>query len=252
MLKFFRSIRKRLVAQGKVKNYLLYAAGEILLVVVGILLALQVNNWNEAGKRQKLVSRITKTLNDETTANLKAIRTSNAYRKKLVRELKNDRHLINKMPLNALPFDATNDQQLTSFISADIAASGAFPGKIEVIRAGKNRFLKLGDRANRIVIENDTLKIFGTGNIQLKSADISNHTWTLAQASNAITDMDYDLVNLLGKLNVLHISYQSTAEKAVTILYTGEASVLSILEDMLWLERDLERIYEEILVAIDR
>ncbi|MBK7871753.1 MAG: hypothetical protein IPJ74_14280 [Saprospiraceae bacterium] len=53
MLKFFRSIRRRLLDSGKVKRDALYAIGEILLVVIGILIALQVNNWNEGKKDRK-------------------------------------------------------------------------------------------------------------------------------------------------------------------------------------------------------
>lgn len=47
MIKFFRHIRHRLVFESKFSRYLLYAIGEIILVVIGILIALQVNNWNE-------------------------------------------------------------------------------------------------------------------------------------------------------------------------------------------------------------
>jgi hypothetical protein len=47
MLRFFRTIRKKLIEQDNVRKYLLYAIGEILLVVIGILIALQVNNWNQ-------------------------------------------------------------------------------------------------------------------------------------------------------------------------------------------------------------
>ncbi len=47
MLRFFRQIRQRLLTDNKFSKYLLYAVGEILLVVIGILIALQVNNWNE-------------------------------------------------------------------------------------------------------------------------------------------------------------------------------------------------------------
>ncbi|GAB5410293.1 MAG: hypothetical protein BalsKO_26580 [Balneolaceae bacterium] len=47
MLRFFSQIRKKLMEQNKVRTYLLYAIGEIALVMIGILLALQVNNWNE-------------------------------------------------------------------------------------------------------------------------------------------------------------------------------------------------------------
>lgn len=50
MLKFFRTIRKKLIEQNKVRNYFLYALGEIFLVVIGILIALQINNWNERAK----------------------------------------------------------------------------------------------------------------------------------------------------------------------------------------------------------
>ena len=47
MLKFFRKIRQKLLSENKFNKYLLYAMGEIILVVIGILIALQINNWNE-------------------------------------------------------------------------------------------------------------------------------------------------------------------------------------------------------------
>src|SRR6056297_2135301 len=53
MLKFFRKIRQNLLSENKLTKYLLYAIGEIALVMLGILLALQVNNWNENRKSKK-------------------------------------------------------------------------------------------------------------------------------------------------------------------------------------------------------
>ena len=47
MITLFRRVREKLLKQGKVSRYLIYAVGEIMLVVIGILIALQVNNWNE-------------------------------------------------------------------------------------------------------------------------------------------------------------------------------------------------------------
>ena len=47
MIKFFRKIRQNLLSEGKSGKYLKYALGEIILVVIGILIALQINNWNE-------------------------------------------------------------------------------------------------------------------------------------------------------------------------------------------------------------
>jgi len=52
MIKFFRKIRHRLLTENKISKYLLYAIGEIVLVVIGILIALQINNWNE-NKKEK-------------------------------------------------------------------------------------------------------------------------------------------------------------------------------------------------------
>ena len=50
MIKFFRHIRQNLIMENKTSKYLKYAIGEIVLVMIGILLALQVNNWNENRK----------------------------------------------------------------------------------------------------------------------------------------------------------------------------------------------------------
>ncbi|MFV1885164.1 MAG: DUF6090 family protein [Balneola sp.] len=53
MLRFFRNIRQKLIEQENVRKYLLYAIGEIFLVVIGILIALQVNNWNQEKKEKR-------------------------------------------------------------------------------------------------------------------------------------------------------------------------------------------------------
>ena len=50
MFRFFSSIRQNLLSQGKVSRYLGYAIGEIILIMIGIFLALQLNNWNEERK----------------------------------------------------------------------------------------------------------------------------------------------------------------------------------------------------------
>lgn len=60
MIKFFRKIRQKLLSENKFSKYLIYAVGEIVLVVIGILIALSINNWNEDKKteknRQRLIS----------------------------------------------------------------------------------------------------------------------------------------------------------------------------------------------------
>jgi hypothetical protein len=53
MISFFRKVRQKLLSQNQVTRYLAYAVGEIFLVVIGILIALQVNNWNEQRKSRE-------------------------------------------------------------------------------------------------------------------------------------------------------------------------------------------------------
>ena len=56
MIQFFRRFRQRLLLENKITRYLIYAFGEILLVVIGILIALSINNWNEDKKNNEYVS----------------------------------------------------------------------------------------------------------------------------------------------------------------------------------------------------
>ncbi len=52
MINFFRKTRKKLADDNKPLKYMRYAIGEIVLVVIGILIALSINNWNEGNKRK--------------------------------------------------------------------------------------------------------------------------------------------------------------------------------------------------------
>jgi len=54
MLGFYQKIRRNLLVNQKLKRYLLYAVGEIILVVIGILIAVQVNNWNRQQKEKDI------------------------------------------------------------------------------------------------------------------------------------------------------------------------------------------------------
>jgi hypothetical protein len=56
MIKFFRKIRQKMLTENKFSKYLIYAIGEIILVVIGILIALAINNWNEESKIEKSIN----------------------------------------------------------------------------------------------------------------------------------------------------------------------------------------------------
>ena len=58
MIKIFRKIRQQLLTENKSSKYLIYAIGEIILVVIGILIALSINNWNESRKKKETLYNI--------------------------------------------------------------------------------------------------------------------------------------------------------------------------------------------------
>lgn len=73
MPRVFNSIRQRLLKENRFTRYLLYAVGEIVLVMVGILLALQVNMWNEQRKERHKEVDFLKGLNADLNADLRAL-----------------------------------------------------------------------------------------------------------------------------------------------------------------------------------
>ena len=102
MIKIFRNIRKKLAHENKVSAYLRYAIGEIVLVVLGILIALQVNNWNEARQNEEKITNILvdiqKDLSDDV---LDANKVFNRYiRNDSLQEL----FLDNKLPIGSYQY----------------------------------------------------------------------------------------------------------------------------------------------------
>jgi len=70
MIKFFRRIRKKMLTENKFSKYLLYAIGEIILVVIGILIALQINNQNQRNQLKKEELKTLSSLQESIKINL--------------------------------------------------------------------------------------------------------------------------------------------------------------------------------------
>ena len=75
MIKFFRQMRYTLMETGKTGRYLKYAIGEVVLVMIGILLALQINNWNEMQKSTKKEEANLKSLKSEMMTSLNELKS---------------------------------------------------------------------------------------------------------------------------------------------------------------------------------
>ena len=76
MIKFFRKIRQQLLTENKFSKYVLYAIGEIILVVIGILIALQINTWNQERLASIEEEIILKNINTEFLQNKETIKAS--------------------------------------------------------------------------------------------------------------------------------------------------------------------------------
>ncbi len=129
MIKFFRKIRQSLVNENKVSKYLLYAIGEIILVVIGILIALQINNANEQRKERAAEQLILKQLLSEFNSNLVQLDQKVVIREEMMRSARQffdlidhpelrDKDTIDHLLAETIPY-ATFDP-----IINDLAASG--------------------------------------------------------------------------------------------------------------------------------
>jgi hypothetical protein len=84
MIKFFRNIRLKRLSDNRISKYLLYSIGEIILVVIGILIALQVNNWNEYRKDRIEEQTILSQLKEEYESNLQQLESKIGIRNILI------------------------------------------------------------------------------------------------------------------------------------------------------------------------
>lgn len=84
MIKFFRHIRQQLIQENQMGKYFKYAIGEIVLVVIGILIALQINNWNEERKLGLYETQLLKQLKVDLEQNAKDLKFNLSLQKKVI------------------------------------------------------------------------------------------------------------------------------------------------------------------------
>ena len=76
MIRFFRKARQKLLSQNRVSRYLTYAVGEIFLVTIGILIALQINTWNEDRKEKNYLLKVYEQIRQDLQADTVKLRIS--------------------------------------------------------------------------------------------------------------------------------------------------------------------------------
>ena len=121
MIKFFRKIRYNLMEQNKTAKYFKYAIGEIILVVIGILIALQINNWNERRKLKQVEIKALKEIQEGFIADTRDL-TINA--KALTKAFESGQLILNQLNStrpyhDSLSIHFAGSLQLTRLISND-------------------------------------------------------------------------------------------------------------------------------------
>lgn len=127
MLKFFRKIRQQLLRENQTSKYLLYAAGEILLVMIGILLALQVNNWNERQKARFAEQQLLQDLLQEFQSNQQLLEKK---RQNLVIAIQNNEGYIKKLAKGKQTY-----KDMTSFEGKVMMGAGTSDPTLGVIKS---------------------------------------------------------------------------------------------------------------------
>lgn len=143
MIKFFRKFRLKLLSTNKVGKYLLYACGEIILVVIGILIALQINNWNQNRQSDQEELKVLSNLKHEFQSSIKELKQKNAQRE----SIQQGNYLLTDMIQNK---DYSNIELIDTLLSR-FTLTPTYNGKTGaldlIINSGKFNLLK-----------NDTLK----------------------------------------------------------------------------------------------
>ncbi|MFH6768279.1 hypothetical protein V8G56_05995 [Gaetbulibacter aquiaggeris] len=139
MIKLFSNIRKKLLAEGKTANYLKYAIGEIVLVMIGILLALQVNSWNQSRLERIDEKNILAKLHDEFLENKNEVNKSTAIFKSamnanivLMSLVGSDTEELQKHDLDSLFYESLPSMQIV--FSNNTIKNIVLSGKLNVIK----------------------------------------------------------------------------------------------------------------------
>ncbi|MRI00202.1 hypothetical protein GH721_06585 [Kriegella sp. EG-1] len=104
-MKVFRKLRRKLLFSGKIKNYLVYAFGEILLIVIGILIAWKINSLNEIRKNRIVELKIYKSLSQELDTNLLVLDSAIVSYSNSIERIENTLNYLGKQP-NELTVEA--------------------------------------------------------------------------------------------------------------------------------------------------
>jgi hypothetical protein len=176
MIKFFRKIRQNMIKENRTSKYLLYAIGEIILVVIGILIALSINNWNETRKLKQQETTYYCKIKEDLSNDLLNVEKSRASLEERILVL--DRFLI-----HLLKIQDDKSVLLKDYLAA-VRSYRFMPSKaaiIDITSSGKLENLKNQELKNSILnyyseLDNALQIIEGNYEVLNKVSEYSNST----------------------------------------------------------------------------
>ncbi|MFN3997396.1 DUF6090 family protein [Algoriphagus sp.] len=116
MIKFFRKIRQNLLTENKFSKYLIYAIGEIILVVIGILIALSLNNWNQNITSKNELTQIIKEVRNDLNKDIEFLNLMIEISEETISSIDNLLNKDNRMPEDSLLINITGIHRFTYFV----------------------------------------------------------------------------------------------------------------------------------------
>ena len=190
MITLFRRFRQRLLTENKFSKYLIYAIGEIILVVIGILIALGINNNNNFNEQRKLEQEYLTSLQSEFKTNLDKINTSIKVNEQRVQTLEKVLTLFNKNALDTIRPQAIS-QLLGPIFGNDIQYVPATGVLNDIISSGKLNLILNKNLRQDLASFESTINVLST---QLNDADFTQRKLTSlffknGSAKTIVTDL---------------------------------------------------------------
>ena len=249
MIKFFRKIRQNLLMENKTGKYLKYAIGEIILVVIGILIALSINNWNTSNSENKNLINYYQKITDE----ISNLSEGRQYFQKSVDTLiilnKKSLHILNLKNKDSL----VHLNESIGALGTAYTANFTFPILEEFLEQGslskiKNDSLKYGFQAFKIAY--NEVKEMDSYISNQYSTSIEPYFYKNINYANIVFD-DYENQLVKGGPKTDYSKFFNNLELYNLLTFKLEALV-SLKDRLDFLERVLIYIQEEIDVYLER
>ena len=196
MLKFFRKIRYNLIENNKTAKYLKYAIGEIILVVIGILIALSINNWNEQKNNKIEESIILKNLIEDLRADIDGYNESIDW-------LKSRQAIVDSLLIYLKnPNFPVNDDKLTNWLITSgyiLDYTPVYPTYTEIIGSGKLSLIESEEIKRELAnyksnFDND-VRVFTSYDVGAKRIEFKALSYTDGKPIAQFFGDDYKLKN---------------------------------------------------------